>query len=220
MNIEKFCEENKQEVLKWYAKTQGQGDKITLDKAFVDLDGKQYYRFSPALSELPMERIGKMQDFLLMMGTGLDEEELNSLMDVCEEQLALAMSGGKCKFSIIGAAFNEIRNRQNMLLHHKLLYQYMAVQFVREDEPKNHFVPHIQNEKVKAMEALVHHNGDYNFFLMPELKAVSVWLASTPEEWETHYQSSIREIDRLKRKAELLRGAAESLPREKTGATP
>jgi hypothetical protein len=71
-NLKTLWLKHREEFLKIYAQEIPQGDKMTLEKALIDLDGKVYYRFTGSSTIMPLERMGKMQDFLTMMSAGLE----------------------------------------------------------------------------------------------------------------------------------------------------
>jgi hypothetical protein len=181
-----------------------------MEKALVDLDGKVYYRFTGSSTIIPLERMGKMQDFLVMMSTGLSNEELNSLIDVANNELALALAGKKSDVVKIGAVLNQIKERQQLILHDQLLWQFMAVQLVREDEPAAQFVQKIHDEKVESLQNLYYHNQDYSFFQNPELKLLNDMLKCSAEDWQVLLINSIRERDRLQKMITLLTGEKKS----------
>lgn len=208
--------DHREELLKLYAAEVPQGDKLTMEKALVDLDGKVYYRFTGSSTIIPLERMGKMQDFLTMMSAGLDEKELTALIDVANNELALAMAGKKADVIKIGAVLSQIKERQQMILHDQLMWQFMAVQLVREDEPAARFVQKIHDEKVEALQQLYYQHPDYAFFQTPELRLLNDLLKSSPQDWEILLLNSIRERDRLKKMISYFRGAKGSGKGKKT----
>ena len=206
-DLKQIWKDHRDELLKLYAAEVPQGDKVSMDKALVDLDGKVYYRFTGSSTIIPLERMGKMQDFLTMMSAGLDEKELTALIDVANGELAMALAGKKADVVKIGAVLNQIKERQQMILHDQLLWQFMAVQLVREDEPAAKFVQKIHDEKVEALQKLYWEKSDTNLFTMPELKMLSDMLKCSPGDWELLLVNSVRERSKLKRMISLLRGA-------------
>jgi len=218
-DIKELWTKHRDEFLKLYAKEIPQGDKLTMDKALVDLGGKVYYRFTGSTTIMPLERMGKMQDFLTMMSAGLDAKELESLIDIANNELALAFVGKKADVSKIGVVLNQIKERQSMIVHDQLLWNFMAVQLVREDEPPTRFVQKIHDEKVEALQELYYHNGDYSFFHNPELRLLNDLLRCSQEEWEILLTNSIRERDRLKKMLTLLRGGKGLGKDKKTNAS-
>jgi hypothetical protein len=208
-DLKAIWKDHREELLKLYAAEVPQGDKLSMEKALVDLDGKVYYRFTGSSTIIPLERMGKMQDFLTMMSAGLDEKELTALIDVANGELALALAGKKADVVKIGAVLNQIKERQQMILHDQLLWQFMAVQLVREDEPAAKFVQKIHDEKVEALQRLYWEKSDTSLFTMPELKMLNDMLKCSPDDWELLLVNSVRERSKLKRMISLLRGANE-----------
>ena len=206
-DLKQIWKDHRDELLKLYAAEVPQGDKVSMDKALVDLDGKVYYRFTGSSTIIPLERMGKMQDFLTMMSAGLDEKELTALIDVANGELAMALAGKKADVVKIGAVLNQIKERQQMILHDQLLWQFMAVQLVREDEPAAKFVQKIHDEKVEALQKIYWEKSDTSLFTMPELKMLSDMLKCSPGDWELLLVNSVRERSKLKRMISLLRGA-------------
>lgn len=215
-DLKQIWKDHREELLKLYAAEVPQGEKVSMEKALVDLDGKVYYRFTGSSTIIPLERMGKMQDFLTMMSAGLDEKELTALIDVANGELALALAGKKADVVKIGAVLSQIKERQQMILHDQLMWQFMAVQLIREDEPAAKFVQKIHDEKVEALQQLYYQHPDYAFFQTPELRLLNELLRCSPQDWETLLVSSIRERDRLKRMISYLRGAKGSAAAKKT----
>ena len=216
-SVKQFCEANREEVLKWYAQTQPQGEYINMEKAFVDLKGRQYYRFISAQKNIPLERIGAMQDYQISMASGLDKEETMLLLNAIRHEHAKAFVGKQVDTIKIGALLNEFEDRWKMIVHAELIYHYLAVQFVRDDEPKGYVVDSIHMDKVNSIKELVKSNGDYSFFQCPELMKVNEYMRSSELEWEPCMTASIREINRLKKKVQLLKEWKESERLQKTG---
>jgi hypothetical protein len=215
-DLKAIWRDHREELLKLYAAEVPQGDKLSMDKALVDLDGKVYYRFTGSSTIIPLERMGKMQDFLMMMSSGLDQKELTALIDVANNELALALSGKKADVVKIGAVLNQIKERQQMILHDQLLWQFLAVQLVREDEPSTKFVQKIHDEKVEALQQLYWEKGDTDLFQSPELKMLNDLLKCSPDDWELLLVNSVRERERLKRMISYLRGAKGSAVGKRT----
>lgn len=215
-DLKQIWKDHREELLRLYAAEVPQGDKLSMDKALVDLNGKVYYRFTGSSTIIPLERMGKMQDFLTMMSAGLDEKELTALIDVANNELALALNGKKADVVKIGAVLNQIKERQQMILHDQLMWQFMAVQLVREDEPPAKFVQKIHDEKVEALQELYYAHPDFSFFQTPELRLLNEMLRSSQQDWEILLVNSIRERDRLKRMLSYLRGVKGSGSGKKT----
>ncbi len=150
-----------------------------LELAFQDTDGKRYYRI-PAVMALPLERFGKAQEFIMWMSAGMTASELTSLISVVKDSLGELMkdmvSKDKKSNALIkaGAAVNEMEMRAELVMHTELLYQFIAVHYIREDEPIDQYVESIQQEKVDAFKKMVSEGGAYAFFsVLPELANIN-----------------------------------------------
>lgn len=182
-----------------------------LELAFQDTDGKRYYRI-PAVMALPLERFGKAQEFIMWMSAGMTASELTSLISVVKESLGELMkdmvSKDKKSNALIkaGAAVNEMEMRAELVMHTELLYQFIAVHYIREDEPIDQYVESIQQEKVDAFKKMVSEGGAYGFFsTLPELANTNKSMNLSPEEWDQYWNASMREQRRLKKVIEYLK---------------
>lgn len=183
---------------------------------FADQNGKRYYRVTGEMQ--PLERIGKAQDFLTMMASGLTDEELGMLIAVIDNELAKGMAGQKVEFKKMGAALSEISTRKNMILHSELLYNFLAVHYIREDEPANEWIESIHYEKVRQFKKENKGNSTYFFFQVPELKLINGLLRASESEWNEFWQDSLTEQERLKRKVSYLLSEVKSTLGKTTGA--
>lgn len=176
-----------------------------LEFAFKDLDGRSYYRI-PAVMALPIERFGKAQEFIMWMSAGMTASELQSLIQVAKKEVELMVDGKVKNWVKVGAVLNEIEMRSNLVMHTDLLYQFVAVHYIRDDEPIDQFIEKIQDEKVQAFEKMVRHGGAYGFFSqVPELANINKSMNLSPEEWEEYYHASKMEIKRLAKMTEYLK---------------
>jgi hypothetical protein len=96
-------------------------------------------------------------------------------------------------------------------MHTELLYHFVAVQLVREDEPIQHFVEAIHVEKVEQFKKDTADQNTYFFFQVPELKMVNERLKFSPTEWDVSWKDSQRQIDQTQKKISLLASVKESL---------
>lgn len=176
--------------------------KYAMEWAHTDSKGRTYMRFTKG--DLPLERVGKMQDYMDLMSSGLSESELDELVTVADNELALAFAGKKANMSKVGWVFTEIRDRRKMVLHGELLYNFLAVQYIRDDEPVNEFVEWIHREKVEQFKEDNKNSSTYFFFQVPELKLVNDFLKFTETEWNEHWQNCQRQQEQMKKKIALL----------------
>jgi len=175
----------------------------TLIKRMIDTEGVQYYGFPDGMA-LPVERLGKMKEYLMYMSAGLSQDELNKLLDVMDGCLTEGIMQKK-NAAKIAAAIGEIKRRQNMVIHTELLYNFLAVQLIREDEPIDTFSHDLQDEKVRQFKIEVAAGNSYFFFQQPELNLVTKLLKMSPEEWSHAWLESLIQQESLNEIVEYLK---------------
>lgn len=148
--------------------------------AFVDLDGVKYYTFDHDMI-IPVEREGKMQEYLMWMGAGLSQEQLYRLCDKMDELLTEGLKTGK-NAATIGVIINEIKNVRGEISHVDLIYNYLAVQYVREGENPKKFNQSVQSQKVEAFKRGAETNDSF-FFQIPHLESLSKLLSTPSASW-------------------------------------
>lgn len=191
-------------------------DAPDLEFAFKDLDGKSYYRI-PATLAMPLERFGKAQEFIMWMSAGMSATELKALTAVLKKEYEKCAAGDKTALVRCGAVITEIEMRQELIMHTELLYEFLAVNVIREDERPEKYSEEIQQEKIAAFKEMVKAGGtSYPFFQVPELQRVNETLRLSPEDWEKFWNQSIREQQALKEKIKYLKSVARSKPERKT----
>lgn len=132
-----------------------------LTYSFTDDDGYSYYTF-PKEVELPISRMGKLQEYLMWMAKGVSKEEYIKAIDYAESSLINGLKDSK-GVAKIGFVLHELKDRCNMVVHDELFYNIIAVQIVREDESPTEFNNEIHLQKVAAFKALDKKND--SFFL-------------------------------------------------------
>jgi len=186
-----------------------------LEFAFKDLDGLKYYRI-PAQLALPIERFGKLQENLMWQSAGMTAQELTALIEVGEGEMENLVQGKKGKLSVVGAVFQEMKMRSQLVLHTELLYNYVGILYIREDEDPQVFSQAIQDEKVEAFKKMVGEGSSYEFFQIPELRRANELLSLLQQEWEELWTASVREQHRLKKMIEYLRSELKFASTKKT----
>lgn len=186
-----------------------------LEFAFKDTAGVRYYRINTQLG-VGLEHYGKAMEFTMWMAAGLQPTELNSILDVMEQTLEKLIEGKKGNLATLGWAINEIRLRQQMVIHTELLYQYIACHYIREDEPLTEWIERIHNEKVEAFKECVKTQTAYDFFQLPELRNLTGISSMSQQDWTKHWNDSIREQEALVKKVQYLRSELKSASVRKT----
>lgn len=151
-----------------------------LDYAFTDLDGKRYYKMPPVMT-MPLERLGKIQDFVMYMNAGMTADNIKKYVLIAETEIENLVRGIPGSLTKASVALNEIKLAADIVIHTELLYHFIAVHYIREDEDPFTYSEKIQEEKVEMFKRL--NTKKHSFFLnLPELKSVSKFLDSSPEE--------------------------------------
>jgi len=159
---------------------------------------KKYYRF-PAHITLPVSRYGKLQEYLMYMSARLTAENIDLLIDkgidIIEKGIQNDHGASK-----VTAILHQLKDRNDKVIPHQLIYNYLAVQFVREDEDPQVFNNQIHMEKVDDLMA----NSDNRFFFhLPELKKLFDLTTMSETEWEQYVNESVLQQKILKETLEI-----------------
>lgn len=193
-----------------------------MEKCFVDSLGFQYYKVSNSM-DLPIERKGKINTYLTWINLGLgtflvkkkdgkevEYTELGLILDAMEEALNKGVNN-KPNAAMIGALIREIRERENLIIHTELLYNILAVQWIREDENPAVFDEEKHIEKIKQFKIEVSQSNSYFFFATTKLNELLPFLKITEQEWNEYWKLSL-----VKQQA-LHRFITNYLPKEESG---
>jgi len=182
----------------------------------VDGSGVQYYRINTQLG-IGLEHYGKAMEFTMWMSSGLTARELNDLIRVAETEMEQLVAGKKGSLAKVGWVLQEMRLRQEMVIHSELLYQFIACHYIREDEPLTEWIEAIHKEKVQAFKAMVKAGGSAGFFFQfPELKNLTGISSMSPEEWNGYWTESLMKQEALKKQLKYLRSGKGSAKEAKT----
>ncbi len=196
--------ERKESFLKIYASEQSTPlTHSQLEKCFVDRNGKQYYRFPEAVA-LPVERLGKRSEILQWMSAGLSDSEQELLLNEIDKALMDGLSNKDKKSAArIGSIIHQMRERRKMVIHTELLYNFLACQWVREDEAPDVYNNEIQMQKVEQFKEEVAHSNSYFFFQQTELKMLNDYMNFTEDEWNKYWAESVIKQQALKAALEV-----------------
>lgn len=207
-NVESFYKKHKEEILKLVAKDQNKPIGFDeLEYSFVDMLGRRYYSF-PEATALPIERLAKLEEYKVLMSSGLHNgviEELTNAMDnilsnIVNSGLETEVKKNSSKnLANLGMLINEIKERQKIFIPIELFYAFLSCQLVREDESPYVFNESIHKDKIVALMELNEKNGGF-FFGQKELSLLRNLLNMQEEEWNEYWQTSM-EHHRYRRKA-------------------
>lgn len=173
-----------------------------LEFRFKDTNGISYYGFSKDMP-LPIERFGKMRDFMQWMTTGVSPDEFEMIIDACDKAWVATLKTNK-NHNRVGLLLSELRLRMKMVVHTDLLYNFMACQWIREDESPDKFDASIQDEKVSQFKKDTSTGNTYFFFHQPELRQLRRLWNFTPNEWVAYWQDSERKQAFLKESLRII----------------
>lgn len=189
--------------------------KPKLEYGFRDLKGRAYYRV-PSQMAMPIEMFGMLQDNLMWQSAGMTAIELKGLIDAGELEMENLVQGKKGSLATVGYVLSEMKMRSEMVIHTELLYRFLAIQYIREDEDVENYNDSLIEDKVLAFKELVKKKGAYSTFQVPELERVNQQLNLSHQEWEELWTASIKEQERLKKKLEILKSGIESAKEKRT----
>lgn len=215
IDLKKIYQEHKQEILKLYHADQAP-DKPEMEKAYVDSNGVTYYQFQN-YQQIPPDRLGKMQDFMSLMSLAIDNSELKKLFDLVRNEAALAYAGKPHELAkVLGMVLSEVDDRSQMLMHPRLLWNFIAVQYVREDENPAVFNQIIHDQKFEQFQKDHENMSTYFFFQTKALKQVNSFLNFTQTEWDQYWKQSLNRIEQTQRIINHLSGSLSSTSRSTT----
>lgn len=180
-----------------------------LEYAITDSNGVKYSRF-PQDAAIPIERWGKLNEYMMWMSAGLTSGELDKLVDVAEKAIADGLSKDTRNIAKISTVLNEIKERKNMVIHTELFYNYVAVQLIREDENPDTFNNEIHLQKVEQFKKEVAAGNSYDFFFSIGLKKLSALMDMSKDEWERFWENSRKEQELLKEKLKIIESVKKS----------
>lgn len=155
---------------------------------------KRYYQF-PKRKEMPISRMGQLEKYSMYMAAGLTGKNINDLLDQMEKAMTNAIENKKSEQVMINhlstcmAIISEMRFRSDRVIPDEILYNYLAVQYVREDEKVDVFSNEIQMQKVEAFKESATANHRF-FFQLPGLSEHLKVLHISEENWKDYIEAS------------------------------
>ncbi len=166
--------------------------------AFEDHSGLKYYKF-PSPEHIGLVRLFKVQDYMAWMVRGLTADNLIELLDRMDELITDGIKTGR-NASKMALIVQEMRERNQKSVPLELVYNYLAVFYVREDERPDIFNEQVQKEKVEAFKVSAESgNLDSFFFALPEYKKICELLNTMNSSWENIVQESQQVKERLEK---------------------
>ena len=176
----------------------------SMEYAYTDTNGLRYFRFPDSL-KLPLERFGKMKEFLMWIASGITPAEMDKLIDMGLGALDNGMKAkGSRSAGVIGFVFEELKSRRKLCVHTELLYNFLACQWVREDEDPTLFNNEIQLQKVAQFKEEVRGKDSYFFFQNKELKWLHDKLNLSQSEWIAYWEDSLIQQQSLEEMIQII----------------
>lgn len=156
-----------------------------LHKAFIDSNGKTYYACENDLL-LPIQRSKEIQRKVQLIRAGLTEDNLSLMLDAMEKALN---SGKKADQAQIGFLIIETRRRMGVWIDPDLLFDTVALMYIREDEQPESIDLSIHKEKIAQFkkDSL---GGLRDFFYMAGLQEFIPCLGISESEWNEYFRIS------------------------------
>lgn len=200
-NIQSLYSSHKDEIHKLVYESQKKPvthAELSLVHDVIDKEGKRLYRWENP-DNIPLFRYEKMLEYMQLITKGLTAKEDEMLDERIEQALQAGLKNEKVNSAVtIGAAIHERKVRRKMCVHSELMFNYIAVQIVREDESPLVFDNDIQMSKVVMLKEFAR-EGVADFFLTsPELKKLRDLLEMSKQDLETYIAESHIQTQRLK----------------------
>jgi len=162
-----------------------------LEHRYTDLNGVNYSGFTSDMS-LPVDRLGRLYSFMEILMKGMTVAEDEAIDKAITDALESGLKNPKEKAAAkIGALIMEREKRRKMVIHTEILYNLLAVQWIREDEDPATFNNEIHMQKVIQFQKEVGEGSSYPFFQVPELKQLNSFLKMSKEEWDAFWNESL-----------------------------
>lgn len=169
--------------------------------AFV-CEGHRFYVFD-SLFEMPLERLGRAQDFVMQLQRMVSDQELTRFLDSMESALFESTNAEKLKsISRIGFLIGEMKERKKILIHPEIMMELASCMLVREDQDPADWNDEFEQKKVEMFRRNYKGKGLYDFFVSGGLKQFFPNLDSFERDWETYLEMS---QSRLKALEELMK---------------
>ena len=168
-------------------------DKSSMIIAFIDSDGRRYYKWNDEM-EMPLMRWAKLQVFFGELTMCMNSKELLSICDGIEK----AMNADTRDLAMVGFLVKEMRNRTTLLLHEEILFRIVTALYVREDEQAGKWDADIEEQKIEQFRK-DSREGLYDFFYNAGIgKFVPYW-EKCKGDLETLLEMSLTKVKAMER---------------------
>lgn len=154
-------------------------------KHFIDSNGMEYYSYNDDL-DMPIARGKELQKRIMLLQACISEPNLVKFLDAME--LALN-SGKKSDLAQIGFLIIEMRKRIGIWVDMDLLFDTVALAYIRSDENPAVWDKTIHEEKVAQFKK-DSQGGLYDFFYMAGLTDYIPCAGKSTTEWMEYFEKS------------------------------
>ena len=166
-------------------------DAKDLTHRYTDKNGIAYYGFGMDMS-LPVDRLGRLLSYTEMLMKGMTVAEDEAIDKAILNAVQSAMSNPKGNgWAKVASLIEEREKRRKLVIHTELLYNILAVQWIRQDEAVSEYSNDIQMQKVEQFKIEIGEGSSYFFFQVPELRQVNSFLKLSMDEWDAFWSESI-----------------------------
>lgn len=169
-----------------------------LKHVFTDSKGQRYYQFIDPY-DIPLPRAGKIEEFNYQLQRKFNTYELDLFQKKMEDLNIRAIQNMDNKEIVRevlvkqGALVQEIALRENQVIHPELMFDMVAVCYIREDENPVVFDQRIHDEKVDQFK--IDSVGRlYDFFYTEGMKRYWPYLEGTQKTLEELWAYSMDKI--------------------------
>jgi len=176
---------------------------------YTDTNGQAYFAYPKDMGQ-PVERLGKLFQYTELLFKGLSASEDEAIDNAIMSHIEAGLNNSKKKGSAsIAVLIGEKKRRRGIILHHELIYNILAVQWIREDEEPTVFNNEIQKQKVEQFQKESEAGAGHPFFQAPELKQLNSFLEMSKEEWMQSLNESKVQAEVLKESLKILSSSDE-----------
>jgi hypothetical protein len=162
-------------------------------KRFVDSEGRIYY--SPENDfDTPLERTKGIERCVQQLMSGLSDNEQEKIDEAMEKALG---EGKKPNIAMVGHLIIERKKRKDMVLHPDIMFDLVALKYIREDEDPALIDKVIHEEKIEQFKK-DSKDGLYDFFYGAGLSQYISYLTKLQSEWDEYWKESEVRVKALK----------------------
>ena len=179
-------------------------------------EGHRYYVYE-SLFEMPVERLGRAQDFVLQLQRMVSDVELDKFIESMEGALFESTSGDKLKgLSRIGFLIGEIKERKKLLLHPEIMMELSGCMLIREDQDPGDWDAEFEQKKIETFRKNYKGKGLYDFFVLGGLNQFFPNFSSFEKDWEIYWEMAQTRLKVLNKTVESFPSADSFMTKTKS----